>query len=79
MWLRAKKRERIRPEELLAAKARANEAWGRALDDMRDRIAAARQTGLSDYQIRRILDKESQVSQETINALLRGGYPKIAK
>ena len=53
--------------------------WGRALDDMRDRIAAARQTGLSDYQIRRILDKESQVSQETINALLRGGYPKIAK
>lgn len=79
MWLRAKKRERIRPEELLAAKTRANEAWGRALDDMRDRIAAARQTGLSDYQIRRILDKESQVSQETINALLRGGYPKIAK
>lgn len=79
MWLRAKKRERIRPEELLAAKTRANEAWGRALDDMRDRIAAARATGLSDYQIRRILDKESQVSQETINALLRGGYPKIAK
>lgn len=78
-WKRAQLRGGATPQEKLDAKVAANEGWKRALDEMRGRVEAARKTGLSDYQIRRRLDEDSQLSKETINALLYGGYFEVAK
>lgn len=55
--------------ELLEAKVSANAQWRRALADFRRKVAAARATGLSDYQIRKLLN-DAEIGKQTIDAVM---------
>lgn len=66
---RLKKRTTGPTPELLEAKAAANAQWKRALADFRKKVADARATGLSDYQIRAALNAV-ELGDQTINAAL---------
>lgn len=77
---RKSRRKGASPSEQLDAKVRSNEAWNRALDEMRVFVEGARTTGLSDYQLRQILKAENrELSDETVNVLLNGGYLPVAR
>lgn len=68
-WNREKKRGNGPTPELLEKKASANAQWKRALAEFRRKVSAARATGLSDYQIRQVLDG-AEISKETIRAVM---------
>jgi hypothetical protein len=71
-WNRAKLKTSGPTPELLDKKASANAQWKAALGEQRRKIAKARATGLSDYQIRQILT-DAEIGKPTIDALM-GDY-----
>lgn len=66
---------KVTSRELESAYAGANRIRAKAYSDMAKIISATRNSGMVDFEIRRVL-KNSRVSQEDINALMRGEIPK---
>lgn len=66
---RIKKRTTGPTPELLEAKTTANAQWKRALAEYRQKVADARRTGLSDYQIRQLLN-DAELGKQTIDAVM---------
>lgn len=75
---RLKKRTTGPTPELLEAKVSANAQWKRALADFRRKVAAARKTGLSDYQIRKLLN-DAELGEKTIDAVMGNQDFEVAR